>query len=53
VAAATEPDRPRVAPIDPLAVTGIRAATGRVVPYLLMSVAGAIVGGGIVALLTR
>jgi carbon monoxide dehydrogenase subunit G len=40
-------------PIDLLGVTGIRAAAGRFVPYLLAFLAGAVVGGGIVALLMR
>lgn len=40
-----------VEPIDLLGVTGVRAAAGRLVPYLLTFLAGALVGGGVVALL--
>jgi carbon monoxide dehydrogenase subunit G len=40
-------------PIDLLGVTGIRAAAGRYVPYVIAFLAGAVVGGGIVALLMR
>jgi hypothetical protein len=42
-----------VVPIDLLGVTGIRAAVGRSVPYLLTFLLGALVGGGLVALLVR
>lgn len=42
----------KVEPIDLLAVTGMRAAVGRLVPYLAVFVLGLLVGGGIVALLT-
>ncbi|HEY8474451.1 MAG TPA: SRPBCC family protein [Natronosporangium sp.] len=50
------PARPAPAeaePIDLLAVTGLRAAAGRALPYLLAFLAGALVGGGVVALLMR
>jgi uncharacterized protein len=47
------PARPQVEPIDLLAVTGIRGAVARAVPYLVTFLAGVIVGGGIVALLMR
>jgi carbon monoxide dehydrogenase subunit G len=47
------PAHPGTEPIDLLAVTGVRAATARFVPYLVAFLAGAIVGGGIVALLMR
>jgi uncharacterized protein len=40
-------------PIDLLAVTGVRAAAGRYLPYVVTFLAGAVVGGGIVALLMR
>jgi uncharacterized protein len=40
-------------PIDLLAVTGVRAAAGRYLPYVITFLAGAVVGGGIVALLMR
>jgi len=40
-----------VEPIDLLGVTGMRAAAGRLVPYALTFLAGALVGGGVVALL--
>jgi uncharacterized protein len=46
-------EAPLPEPVDLLAVTGIRAATARFVPYLVAFLAGAIVGGGIVALLMR
>lgn len=45
--------RPAAEPIDLLGVTGVRAAAGRAVPYLVAFLAGAVVGGGIVALLMR
>jgi carbon monoxide dehydrogenase subunit G len=38
-------------PIDLLGVTGIRAGAARLVPYLLTFLAGAVVGGAVVALL--
>jgi uncharacterized protein len=53
VAAAPVAVREPVEPIDLLAVTGIRGAAARVVPYVIAFLAGAIVGGGIVALLMR
>jgi uncharacterized protein len=53
VAPAPVPVREPVEPIDLLAVTGIRGAAARVVPYVIAFLAGAIVGGGIVALLMR
>ena len=40
-------------PIDLLGVTGVRTAAGRFVPYLVAFLAGAVVGGGLVALLMR
>jgi carbon monoxide dehydrogenase subunit G len=50
--ATTVPATPGAAePIDLLGVTGVRAATGRLVPYLLAFLAGAVVGGVVVALL--
>jgi carbon monoxide dehydrogenase subunit G len=42
---------PRAEPIDLLGVTGARAAAGRLVPYLITFLVGAVVGGGVVALL--
>jgi carbon monoxide dehydrogenase subunit G len=45
--------RTEAVPIDLLGVTGIRAAVGRSVPYLLTFLLGALVGGGLVALLVR
>lgn len=48
--AATAPAAPAEAePIDLLAVTGIRAATLRFLPYLVVFVVGALVGAGLVA----
>lgn len=38
-------------PIDLLAVSGVRAIAARALPYLLAFLAGALVGGGLVALL--
>jgi carbon monoxide dehydrogenase subunit G len=40
-----------VEPIDLLGVTGVRAAAVRLVPYLITFLVGAVVGGGVVALL--
>jgi hypothetical protein len=43
---ARTPDaRAQAEPIDLLAVTGVRAAVARFVPYLLVFLAGAVVGG--------
>jgi hypothetical protein len=44
---------PAAEPIDLLGVTGARAAAGRMAGYLLVFVAGALVGGLVVALLVR
>lgn len=49
-AAVTAPAAAQVEPIDLLGVTGVRAAAARALPYLLVFVLGALVGGGIVAL---
>jgi carbon monoxide dehydrogenase subunit G len=50
--AATAPAAaPQAEPIDLLGVTGVRAAVGRLVPYLITFLVGAVVGGGVVALL--
>lgn len=38
-------------PVDLLAVTGVRATAARALPYLLVFLAGALLGGGLVALL--
>lgn len=38
-------------PVDLLAVTGVRATAARALPYLLAFLAGALLGGGLVALL--
>jgi carbon monoxide dehydrogenase subunit G len=43
--------QPPAEPIDLLGVTGVRSAAGRLVPYLLAFLAGAVVGGVVVALL--
>jgi carbon monoxide dehydrogenase subunit G len=40
-------------PIDLLAVTGVRAAAGRLVPYVITFLAGALVGAGVTAWLLR
>jgi carbon monoxide dehydrogenase subunit G len=53
-AAAARPDpqpRPVAEPIDLLGVTGARGAAGRLVPYVVVFLVGAVVGGGVVALL--
>lgn len=52
-AAAVRPGPAPAAPIDLLGVTGVRAAAGRVLPYLLTFLLGVLLGGGLVALLTR
>lgn len=51
VAGAAATPRAEAAPIDLLGVTGVRARAARAVPYLLTFLAGALIGGGIVALL--
>jgi carbon monoxide dehydrogenase subunit G len=53
-AAVARPTPPRPAPAEPidlLGVTGVRAAAGRLVPYLLTFLAGALAGAAVVALL--
>lgn len=50
-AGATRPPD-KAEPIDLLAVTGVRAVAVRLLPYLLVFLVGAVVGGGLVALLT-
>jgi uncharacterized protein len=43
------PATPEAEPIDLLGVTGVRAAVGRVVPYVIVFIVGALVGAGLVA----
>jgi carbon monoxide dehydrogenase subunit G len=51
VAQRTPPPPAQAEPIDLLGVTGLRAAAGRLVPYLLTFLAGALAGALVVALL--
>ena len=48
-AAPTRPAPAEAEPIDLLGVTGVRAAVGRVVPYVIVFIVGVLIGAGLVA----